>query len=74
MGTNNEVSMVIYGEKGVSDPIVLGSRESDGYFKSGQEDEIKHDIGKDLGKLYKVRLGHSDETKNTWYCKYVSRI
>jgi len=41
MGTTNEVSLVAYGDEGVSDPVVLGNGKDGTYFKNGNNDDFK---------------------------------
>ena len=41
MATENEVTIVFYGEDGVSEPYILGSGEMEGYFKAEAEDTFK---------------------------------
>ena len=41
MGTQDEVSIVVYGTKRTSEPISLGSGQEDGYFQPGKTDEIQ---------------------------------
>ena len=41
MATQNEVSLVVYGENKVSEEVVLGSGKLDGFFKEATTDEFK---------------------------------
>ena len=41
MGTQDEVSIVVYGTKRTSEPISLGSGQEDDYFQPGKTDEIQ---------------------------------
>lgn len=68
MGTTNQVSLVVYGEKGVSEEIPLVKDSGDSFIPE-QVDEFKINIGSsDLGELYKIRIGHSDsDASSGWY-------
>ncbi|XP_071837899.1 uncharacterized protein [Apostichopus japonicus] len=68
-GTDATVYMVVYGDKGKTDDIILGA--GDGYFEAGNEDEFTIQIG-DVGEIYKIRIGHDDGTEFAgWKCDEV---
>ena len=77
MATSNEVTMVAYGNKGVSEPVVLGSGREGQYFQRSSTDEFQVHLGssKKLGKLYKIRIGHSDEDSDAgWFLEKVANL
>uniref|UniRef100_S4RSR5 PLAT domain-containing protein n=1 Tax=Petromyzon marinus TaxID=7757 RepID=S4RSR5_PETMA len=56
-GTEATVSLVVYGERGVSRTLLLGSGESH-LFKPRSVDSFRISLP-ELGELYKLRVGHS---------------
>ena len=79
MATNNKVFFVAYGNKSKSREIELEASRSDDPqrkpFRQGQTDEFKVNIGRDLGDLYKIRIGHSDDDRQTgWFVEKVRAI
>ncbi|XP_041483698.1 uncharacterized protein LOC121430484 isoform X9 [Lytechinus variegatus] len=68
-GTDATVSVTVYGEKGKSEDIVLGSGE--GRFEAGNEDEFNIQVG-NIGEIYKIRIGHDNQTEFAgWLCEEV---
>ncbi|KAK3092113.1 hypothetical protein FSP39_025311 [Pinctada imbricata] len=59
MATSNMVFLYAYGSKDSIGPLKLGSGK-DGNFLSGKEDKVKVSIGRSVGELYKVRIGHNE--------------
>ena len=41
MATVNEVTLVAYGEDGISDPVTLGNGRDGTYFQKGNNDDFK---------------------------------
>ncbi|CAH1787210.1 unnamed protein product [Owenia fusiformis] len=56
-GTDANVFIVVYGDKGKSDDIYLDNKSDN--FESGQLDKFKIEMI-DIGKPYKMRIGHDD--------------
>ncbi|XP_073487711.1 oxygen-regulated protein 1 isoform X2 [Aquarana catesbeiana] len=56
-GTSAGVSLWVYGSKGSTGPIILGTGKKGQLFKARQEDEFMVEI-ENIGKLYKIRLEH----------------
>uniref|UniRef100_A0A8D0H2M3 Oxygen-regulated protein 1 n=1 Tax=Sphenodon punctatus TaxID=8508 RepID=A0A8D0H2M3_SPHPU len=56
-GTQANVALWIYGDKGISGPITLGKDIREQLFLPGKEDEFQVEI-KDIGNVYKIRIGH----------------
>ncbi|XP_075271384.1 oxygen-regulated protein 1 [Opisthocomus hoazin] len=69
-GTTATVSLYAYGEHKASGPIILGSGKHQ-LFSPNSEDTFKINL-RDLGQLYKIRIGH-DNTGNdpSWYLEEV---
>ncbi|XP_064626993.1 lipoxygenase homology domain-containing protein 1-like isoform X2 [Lineus longissimus] len=65
-----DVVLYVYGEKDHVGPIVLGTGKEE-LFKAGNIDEFKINLGEDLGKLYKIRIGHDDTDPSGWYLEKV---
>ena len=60
-GTAAPVSLVVYGDKGHTDPLPLDTPLTEGpAFRPGANDEFKVNLGKDVGEVYKIRIGHDD--------------
>ena len=82
MGTNNKVFLVAYGDKTKSDElqldksILMPNQDAEQIlFQKSQTDEFKVNLGSDLGDLYKVRIGHSDEDRQSgWFVEKVSNL
>ena len=77
MATSNKVFFVVYGSKSKSRDIELDAACSDdpqrSPFQQGQTDEFKVNIGDNLGELYKIRIGHSDDDRQRgWFVEKVS--
>ncbi|XP_066274370.1 lipoxygenase homology domain-containing protein 1-like isoform X2 [Branchiostoma lanceolatum] len=53
-GTDAQVTLTVYGDKGNSGPLQLGVGQS-GFFERGKIDEFDVRVG-DVGKIYKIRL------------------
>ncbi|XP_035657481.1 lipoxygenase homology domain-containing protein 1-like [Branchiostoma floridae] len=53
-GTDAQVTLTVYGDKGNSGPLQLGVGQS-GFFERGKIDEFDVKVG-DVGKIYKIRL------------------
>ncbi|XP_043395558.1 oxygen-regulated protein 1 [Chelonia mydas] len=56
-GTQANVTLWIYGDKGVAGPITLGKDNGEQLFLPRQEDEFQVEI-KYIGEFYKIRIGH----------------
>ena len=41
MATENDVTLVVYGDKKVSEPVLLGNGRIDDFFKESQEDQFQ---------------------------------
>ena len=74
MGTGNQVTLVAYGDKGHTEQLTLQPREpGEPTFRPGNTDEFKLNLGEDIGRLYKIRVGHeSANTDDGWYLEEVS--
>ncbi|KAJ7338826.1 hypothetical protein JRQ81_012728, partial [Phrynocephalus forsythii] len=69
-GTTATVSLYVYGEKKVWGPLVLGSR-NDKQFSPNSTDSFKINL-KDVGELYKIRIGHDNSGPDpSWYLKEI---
>nr|XP_006814608.1 PREDICTED: lipoxygenase homology domain-containing protein 1-like [Saccoglossus kowalevskii] len=67
---NALVHLVVYGSKGKSDPILLGSARQQ-TFSPGNTDEFEIYTGK-VGEIYKIRVGYDDDTKwDGWHLSQV---
>lgn len=56
-GTSANVHLVVYGDKGKSDDVVLANQ---GNFDRGAIDHFKIDVD-DVGLLRKIRIGHDNK-------------
>ena len=81
MSTPCTVTMVAYGNKGVSEPVTLGNGRHDNHFQAKVTDEIKVNLGpsKKLGILYKIRVWieedeEQDEREASWYLEKVCTV
>nr|XP_033789545.1 oxygen-regulated protein 1 isoform X2 [Geotrypetes seraphini] len=69
-GTEATVYLYAFGEKGSSGPIILGSGKYH-LFKPNSEDSFKVNL-KNLGQLYKIRVGHDNSGKDPgWYLEEI---
>ncbi|XP_071410619.1 oxygen-regulated protein 1 isoform X4 [Pithys albifrons albifrons] len=69
-GTTATVSLYAYGDNKASGPIVLGSGKHQ-LFNPNNEDTFKINL-RDLGQLYKIRIGHDNTGNNpSWYLEKV---
>ena len=67
MAGSSEVCLYVYGDKGYDGPLALGSCSDGEYFQCGQTDCFGQNI-KDVGKWYKVRIGHNDIDRSAgWF-------
>uniref|UniRef100_A0A8C8S867 Oxygen-regulated protein 1 n=1 Tax=Pelusios castaneus TaxID=367368 RepID=A0A8C8S867_9SAUR len=63
-GTQANVTLWIYGDKGVAGPITLGKDNRKQLFLPWQEDEFQVKI-KSIGEFYKIRIGHDGTTEQS---------
>lgn len=72
-GPRPPIFLIIYGEDGHTDPIPLITEDKKTkLFQPGNVDEFKINPGKELGELYKIRIGHdSHEAKHAWNLEQV---
>ncbi|XP_074056585.1 lipoxygenase homology domain-containing protein 1-like isoform X2 [Macrotis lagotis] len=56
-GTQANVTLWVYGDKGDSGPLPLGKDNREQLFLPRKEDEFQVQI-KNIGKIYKIRIGH----------------
>nr|XP_055140764.1 LOW QUALITY PROTEIN: lipoxygenase homology domain-containing protein 1-like [Symphalangus syndactylus] len=56
-GTQANVTLWVYGDKGVTGPISLRKDSSEQLFLPGHEDEFQVEI-RSIGNIYKIRIGH----------------
>ncbi|XP_075861416.1 lipoxygenase homology domain-containing protein 1-like [Microcebus murinus] len=69
-GTTATVSLYVYGETGCSGPIILGSGKHQ-LFSPNSADIFKINL-KDIGEIYKIRIGHDNSGKDPgWYLEEV---
>ncbi|XP_047417154.1 oxygen-regulated protein 1 isoform X1 [Sciurus carolinensis] len=69
-GTTATVSLYVYGETRCSGPIILGSGKHQ-LFSSNSADMFKIKL-KDIGEIYKIRIGHDNSGKDPrWYLEEV---
>nr|XP_020861601.1 lipoxygenase homology domain-containing protein 1 isoform X5 [Phascolarctos cinereus] len=69
-GTTATVSLYAYGEKRSSGPIILGSGKHQ-LFNPNSADIFKINL-KDVGELYKIRIGHDNSGKDpSWYLEEI---
>ncbi|XP_077990949.1 uncharacterized protein LOC144445282 [Glandiceps talaboti] len=67
---NALVYLEVYGEKGRTDPMILGATKKE-YFSPGTTDQFEVNVG-DIGDIYKIRVSHDD--KDNWEGWYVQNI
>ncbi|XP_038664393.1 uncharacterized protein LOC119972132 [Scyliorhinus canicula] len=58
-GTDANVSIWVYGSKGLAGPMRLQKSNNTNPFLSNQTDEFQINV-KDVGKIYKIRMAHDD--------------
>lgn len=69
-GTDADVSIVLYGDKASSGPVVLDNGMDN--FEAGQEDQFTIELP-DLGELNRLEIGHNDEGFGSgWYLEQVT--
>ncbi|XP_052559122.1 lipoxygenase homology domain-containing protein 1-like isoform X2 [Tympanuchus pallidicinctus] len=69
-GTTATVCLYVYGENKASGPIILGSGKHQ-LFNPNSEDIFKINI-RDLGQLYKIRIGHDNAGNDpSWYLEEI---
>ncbi|XP_071154983.1 lipoxygenase homology domain-containing protein 1-like isoform X1 [Mytilus edulis] len=69
-GTQAQVTLTVYGHKGNSGPISLGTGDGEN-FQSGTVDEFDVNVG-NVGEVYKIRIGHDDSGDSPgWLCDEV---
>ncbi|XP_028592785.2 oxygen-regulated protein 1 [Podarcis muralis] len=61
-GTRANVTLWIYGDKGVAGPIALGKDNREQLFLPRMEDAFQVEI-KHIGNIYKIRIGHDGTSK-----------
>lgn len=77
MGTQAPVTITAYGDLDGdmvhTDPIPLKPKDKKTkIFKPGSTDEFAFDLGRDIGKLYKIRIGHDSlDPQDSWYLEKV---
>ena len=76
MGTLTSVTLVAYGDQGHTDLLLLVPADpNQRVFQPGSTDEFKVDLGKDIGPLYKIRVGHDSWDANQgWFLERVRNI
>ncbi|XP_059580075.1 oxygen-regulated protein 1 [Alligator mississippiensis] len=62
VGTQANITLWIYGDKGTVGPITLGKQNREQLFLPRQEDEFQVEI-KNIGNIYKIRIGHDGTSK-----------
>lgn len=70
------VYIMAYGDKDTSEIITLGTGRDDDYFKNAAVDEVKVNLGSEIGEIYKVRLWtgeEEEERSNGWYLEKVGK-
>lgn len=68
-GTDANVYLVVYGNKGKSDEVWLDNESNN--FETGQTDNFKIEIA-DVGKPYKIRIGHDNSNPaSAWHLNKV---
>ncbi|XP_021373395.1 lipoxygenase homology domain-containing protein 1-like isoform X2 [Mizuhopecten yessoensis] len=66
-GTVAAMALVVYGDKGHSEPVVIGE-DPDFRFYEGKTDEHEVRMEAEVGVVYKVRVGfHGQEHDLSWY-------
>ncbi|XP_032706295.1 lipoxygenase homology domain-containing protein 1-like, partial [Lontra canadensis] len=69
-GTTATVSLYVYGEATCSGPIILGSGKYQ-LFNPNSADIFKINL-KDIGEIYKIRIGHDNSGKDpAWYLEEI---
>uniref|UniRef100_H2XXL5 PLAT domain-containing protein n=1 Tax=Ciona intestinalis TaxID=7719 RepID=H2XXL5_CIOIN len=70
-GTNETISLTVYGENEVSEPIVLGKGTEGGVFQCGQTDEFQANLLK-IRIIKKIRIGVEEASQDCdWRIKQV---
>ncbi|XP_074841891.1 oxygen-regulated protein 1 [Carettochelys insculpta] len=62
-GTQANVTLWIYGDKGVAGPITLGKDNREQLFLPRKEDEFQVEI-KPIGEFFKIRIGHDGTSEH----------
>ncbi|XP_046584646.1 LOW QUALITY PROTEIN: lipoxygenase homology domain-containing protein 1-like [Haliotis rubra] len=72
-GTGNAVTLVLYGDKGHSEPIIIGEQD-DFEFRPGSKDKFDVRVSRDVGEVYKVRLAFDGaaDRQQKWYSDFSS--
>lgn len=71
-GTDANVYLVVYGNKGKSDEVWLDNKSNN--FEAGQTDNFKIEIS-DVGKPFKIRVGHDNSRPaSAWHLNKVEII
>ncbi|XP_063250128.1 oxygen-regulated protein 1 isoform X2 [Prinia subflava] len=69
-GTSSKVYIALYGDRGSSGPIFLDGEKGE-LFQRGNEDIFTVNT-KNIGRLYKIRIGHTNAGNSPgWHCKEV---
>ena len=69
--TLNSVILYVYGDKNVFGPHTLESGKEEKFFQKSATDDFKINF-KDLGDLYKIRIGQGEEdTRSGWFLEKV---
>ncbi|CAH1776005.1 unnamed protein product [Owenia fusiformis] len=61
-----QVAIVIYGDKDSSKSLPLGENKKN-KFKAGTTNDFRVDIDEELGDIYKVRVGYSEDKHASWF-------
>ncbi|XP_013375654.1 PREDICTED: oxygen-regulated protein 1 [Chinchilla lanigera] len=56
-GTQASVTLWVYGDEGVTGPVILSKDRPEHLFLPRQEDEFQVEI-RNIGEIYKIRIGH----------------
>lgn len=68
-GTDANVYVVVYGNKGKSDEVWLDNESNN--FETGQTDKLKIEIA-DVGRPFKIRIGHDNSNPySAWHLNKV---
>lgn len=71
-GTDANVYLVVYGNKGKSDEVWLDNESNN--FETAQTDNFKIEIT-DIGRPYKIRIGHDNSNPaSAWHLDKVCRV
>ena len=71
-GTDANVYLVVYGNKGKSDEVWLDNESNN--FETGQTDNFKIEIT-DVGRPYKIRIGHDNKNPaSAWHLNKVCLV